>query len=81
MTRRKRTSSRKKPSGKGRDKVPYGRFGRGAPLQSPPAAYGDYAFILHILASLTDKGRAGMVCPQGVLFRGQPEIEEETGRV
>lgn len=23
--------------------------------------------------------RAGIVCPQGVLFRGQPEVEEETG--
>ena len=34
---------------------------------------------MHILASLTDDGRAGIVCPQGVLFRGQPKIEEETG--
>jgi type I restriction enzyme M protein len=48
-------------------------------FKAPPAAYGDYAFILHILASLTDDGRAGIVCPQGVLFRGQPEVEEETG--
>ena len=32
--------------------------------------------ILHCLASLTDTGRAGVVCPQGVLFRGQPEVEE-----
>ncbi|MBK9065322.1 MAG: N-6 DNA methylase, partial [Gemmatimonadetes bacterium] len=40
-----------------------------------------YAFILHILASLTDDGRAGVVCPQGVLFRGQPEVEEETGEI
>ena len=40
-------------------------------------SYGDYAFILHILASLADGGRAGIVCPQGVLFRGQPEVEEE----
>jgi len=59
-------------------KDPYGRFGRGTPFPAPPAGYGDYAFILHILASLTDTGRAGIVCPQGVLFRGQPEIEEET---
>ncbi|RON71460.1 MULTISPECIES: class I SAM-dependent DNA methyltransferase [Pseudomonas] len=57
----------------------YGRFGRGTPFKAPPAGYGDYAFILHILASLADKGRAGIVCPQGVLFRGQPEVEEETG--
>src|SRR5262249_3086273 len=51
---------------------------RGAGFKSPPAGYGDYAFILHILASLTENGRAGIVCPQGVLFRGQPELEEET---
>ena len=60
-------------------KDPFGRFGRGTGFQAPPAAYGDYAFILHILASLSDYGRAGIVCPQGVLFRGQPEVEEETG--
>jgi type I restriction enzyme M protein len=60
-------------------KDPYGRFGRGTGFHSPPAGYGDYAFILHILASLNDQGRAGIVCPQGVLFRGQPEVEEETG--
>jgi len=60
-------------------KDPFGRFGRGAAFRAPPAGYGDYAFILHILASLTDNGRAGIVCPQGVLFRGQPEVEEETG--
>jgi type I restriction enzyme M protein len=57
----------------------YGRFGRGTPFKAPPPGCGDYAFILHILASLTDQGRAGIVCPQGVLFRGQPEVEEETG--
>ena len=60
-------------------KDPFGRFGRGTGFRAPPAGYGDYAFILHILTSLTDDGRAGIVCPQGVLFRGQPEIEEETG--
>jgi len=60
-------------------KDPFGRFGRGTGFKAPPAGYGDYAFILHILASLTDDGRAGIVCPQGVLFRGQPEVEEETG--
>ena len=61
-------------------KDPFGRFGRGTGFHAPPASYGDYAFILHILASLADNGRAGIVCPQGVLFRGQPEIEEETGK-
>lgn len=53
----------------------YGRFTFG----QPPNQYGDYAFIQHIAASTIDTGRAGVVCPQGVLFRGQPEIEEETG--
>ena len=60
-------------------KDPFGRFGRGTSFQAPPAGYGDYAFILHILASLSEDGRAGIVCPQGVLFRGQPKVEEETG--
>lgn len=59
----------------------YGRFGRGTPFKAPPPGCGDYAFILHILASLTNQGRAGIVCPQGVLFRGQPEVEEETGEI
>lgn len=58
---------------------PFGRFGKNTGFRAPPAGYGDYAFILHILASLTANGRAGVVCPQGVLFRGQPEVEEETG--
>ena len=62
-------------------KDPHRRFGRGTGFKAPPAGYGDYAFILHILSSLTDNGRAGIVCPQGVLFRGQPEIEEETGEL
>ena len=57
----------------------YGRFGRGTRFKAPPPGCGDYAFILHILASLTDQGRAGIVCPQGVLFRGRPEVEDETG--
>ncbi len=57
----------------------YGRFGRGTGFPAPPAKFGDYAFILHILASLSGNGRAGIVCPQGVLFRGQPKTEVETG--
>ncbi len=77
--KKKRDKLKKEVFGKEGYKDPYGRFGRGAGFQSPPAGYGDYAFILHILASLTDSGRAGVVCPQGVLFRGQPEVEEETG--
>jgi type I restriction enzyme M protein len=77
--KKKKDKLKKEIFGKEGFKDPYRRFGRGAGFQSPPAAYGDYAFVLHILASLTEKGRAGVVCPQGVLFRGQPEMEEETG--
>jgi type I restriction enzyme M protein len=47
----------------------------------PPFSNGDFAFLQHILASLAEGGRAGVVCPQGVLFRGQPEkTEEEDGQ-
>lgn len=77
--KKKKDKLKKEVFGKEGYKDPYGRFGRGTGFASPPAGYGDYAFILHILASLADKGRAGIVCPQGVLFRGQPEVEEETG--
>jgi type I restriction enzyme M protein len=42
------------------------RFNRGI----PPSTKGNYAFILHILETLTpEKGRAGVVVPHGVLFR------------
>jgi type I restriction enzyme M protein len=63
--------------GKDGYKDPYGRFGRGTAFHAPPAEYGDYAYILHILASLGGSGRAGVVCSQGVLSRGQPATEEE----
>ena len=75
----RKTQLKKEIFGREGYKDPFGRFGRGTGFQAPPAGYGDYAFILHILASLSGDGRAGIVCPQGVLFRGQPEIEEETG--
>ncbi len=77
--KKKKDKLKKEVFGKEGYKDGFGRFGRGTPFRAPPAGYGDYAFILHILASLTDTGRAGIVCPQGVLFRGQPEVEEETG--
>lgn len=79
--KKKKDRLKKEVFGKEGFKDPFGRFGRGTAFQAPPAGYGDYAFILHILASLTDEGRAGIVCPQGVLFRGQPEVEEETGEL
>lgn len=79
--KKKRDKLKKEVFGKEGYKDPYGRFGRGTPFHAPPAGYGDYAFILHIVSSLAANGRAGVVCPQGVLFRGQPEREEETGEI
>ncbi len=39
----------------------------------PPKSTGDYAFILHMLKSLTAEGRMAVVLPHGVLFRGGAE--------
>lgn len=48
---------------------PYDRFRWG----TPPAKNGDYAFLLHILASMNPTGRAAVILPHGVLFRGNAE--------
>ncbi len=48
---------------------PYRRFRFGI----PPKGYGDYAFVQHMIATLNRKGRAGVVLPHGVLFRGGSE--------
>ncbi|QOX77624.1 type I restriction-modification system subunit M [Trichlorobacter lovleyi] len=47
----------------------YGRFADGI----PPAKNGDYAFLLHILASLKSSGKGAVILPHGVLFRGGAE--------
>ena len=47
----------------------YKRFERGV----PPKSKGDYAFLLHMIASLNENGRMGVVLPHGVLFRGASE--------
>ncbi|MFO7535925.1 MAG: type I restriction-modification system subunit M [Kiritimatiellia bacterium] len=48
----------------------FGRFGRGV----PPKSKGDWAFVLHMLATAVEgKGRVGVVVPHGVLFRGGAE--------
>ena len=39
----------------------------------PPSSKGDFAFIQHMLASLAEGGRMGVVLPHGVLFRGASE--------
>jgi type I restriction enzyme M protein len=47
----------------------YGRFEFGR----PPEKNGDYAFLLHVLKSLKSTGKAAVILPHGVLFRGGAE--------
>jgi type I restriction enzyme M protein len=49
--------------------IEYGRFEYGR----PPEKNGDYAFLLHILKSLKSTGKAAVILPHGVLFRGNAE--------
>lgn len=39
----------------------------------PPEKNGDYTFLLHILKSLKSTGKAAVILPHGVLFRGNAE--------
>ena len=42
----------------------------------PPAKCGDYAFLLHLIASMkADEGRGACILPHGVLFRGNAEYD------
>ena len=41
----------------------------------PPEKNGDYAFMLHIIASLESSGKAAVILPHGVLFRGNAEAD------
>ena len=49
----------------------YGRF----PYGVPPKKNGDYAFLLHLLASLKSTGKGAIIMPHGVLFRGHAEAD------
>ena len=49
----------------------FGRFEYGV----PPARNGDYAFLLHLVASLRSRGRGAIILPHGVLFRGNREAD------
>ena len=49
----------------------YGRFVYGV----PPSRNGDYAFLLHLIASLKSKGKGAIILPHGVLFRGNKEAD------
>lgn len=52
------------------DTDPHDRFRRGL----PPRTKGDYAFILHMIATMKPRtGRMAVVVPHGVLFRGAAE--------
>lgn len=42
---------------------------------APPAKQGDYAYLLHIIRSLKNDGKAACILPHGVLFRGNAEAE------
>ena len=50
---------------------PFGRFSYGV----PPNSNADWAFIQHIIASLSEGGRAVVLMPHGVLFRSGAEGE------
>lgn len=39
----------------------------------PPEKNGDYAWFLHVLKALNSNGKAGIILPHGVLFRGNSE--------
>lgn len=41
----------------------------------PPGKNGDYAYLLHVIASLKSAGKGAIVMPHGVLFRGNSEAE------
>ena len=41
----------------------------------PPGKNGDYAFLLHLIASLKSKGKGAIILPHGVLFRGNKESD------
>lgn len=49
----------------------YGRFSGYGDM--PPEKNGDFAWLMHILKSLKSTGKAAVVLPHGVLFRGNAE--------
>jgi len=50
-------------------------FNRFAGYAVPPEKNGDYAFLLHLLKSLKSTGKAAIILPLGVLFRGNAEAD------
>ena len=47
----------------------FGRFRYGI----PPQTKGDFAFVEHMISTLNQDGKMGVVVPHGVLFRGGAE--------
>lgn len=45
-------------------------------IPMPPATQGDYAFLLHIMKSMNADGKAAVILPHGVLYRGNVEKGE-----
>ena len=52
----------------------YGRYSETV-LGVPPEKNGDYAWLLHVLKSLKSTGKAAVILPHGVLFRGNAEAD------
>jgi len=50
-------------------------FGRFDGYGVPPKKNGDYAFLLHMIKSLKPTGKAAIIMPHGVLFRGNVEAD------
>lgn len=58
--------------------TPYNRF---SDYGVPPSKNGDYAYLLHIVRSLKRHGKAAIILPHGVLFRGNAEAAIRTSLI
>jgi type I restriction enzyme M protein len=47
----------------------------------PPTRNGDYAFLLHVIKSTKSTGKAAVILPHGVLFRGGAEAKIRRGLI
>jgi type I restriction enzyme M protein len=56
---------------------PHGRFDFGV----PPRTRGDLAFVQHMVATLSERGKMAVVIPHGVLFRGGSEAVIRRGLI
>lgn len=63
---------------KSAEKDPYKRFRFGIP---PAKDKADFAFIQHMFSQLNERGKAAIICSQGVLFRGNEESKIRKGMI